>query len=196
LLIEERLAVLLVVNEGDDPLVTPFLQHPKQMVGTDGILCGCVSPVRASDRNKAGGAAIPFSSGPKPESSDNPPEALRLEGRPHPRVFGSASRVLGPLVREVKLFSLEEAVHKLSGYAANRFGLRQRGELKPGYFADLVLFDPETISDQATYEEPLRPTVGMHAVIVNGTPIIEAGQPVPSERLPRTLPGRHLRCER
>ncbi|TXT30035.1 MAG: N-acyl-D-amino-acid deacylase [Planctomycetota bacterium] len=182
LLIEERLAVLLVVNEGDDPLVTPFLQHPKQMVGTDGILCGA--------------AAIPFSSGPKPESSDNPPEALRLEGRPHPRVFGSASRVLGPLVREVKLFSLEEAVHKLSGYAASRFGLKQRGELKPGNFADLVLFDPDTISDQATYEEPLRPTVGMHAVLVNGTPIIEAGQPVPSERLPRTLPGRHLRCER
>lgn len=196
LLIEERLAVLLVVNEGDDPLVTPFLQHPKHMVGTDGILCGCVSPVRASDRSKTGTAAHPFSTGPKPEAADKPPEALRLEGRPHPRVFGSASRVLGPLVREVKLFSLEEAVHKLSGYAASRFGLKQRGELKPGNFADLVLFDPETISDQATYEEPLQPTVGMHSVLVNGTPIIEAGQPVPSERLPHTLPGRHLHCER
>jgi N-acyl-D-amino-acid deacylase len=196
LLIEERLAVLLVVNEGDDPLVTPFLQHPKHMVGTDGILCGCVSPVRASDRSKSGPAANSFSTGPKPEVADKPPEALRLEGRPHPRVFGSASRVLGPLVREVKLFSLEDAVHKLSGYAASRFGLKQRGELKPGNFADLVLFDPETISDQATYEEPLQPTIGMHSVLVNGTPIIEAGQPVPSERLPRTLPGRHLRCGR
>ncbi|RLT11789.1 MAG: D-aminoacylase [Planctomycetota bacterium] len=183
LLIEERLAVLLVVNEGDDPLVTPFLQHPKHMVGTDGILCGCVSPVRASDRTKSA-------------SSDKPLDALRLEGRPHPRVFGSAGRVLGPLVRDVKLFSLEDAVHKLSGYAASRFGLKQRGELKPGNFADLVLFDPDTISDQATYLEPLQPTIGMQAVLVNGTPIIEAGQPVPPERLPSTLPGRHLRCER
>ncbi|GDY09144.1 N-acyl-D-amino-acid deacylase [Planctomycetia bacterium] len=183
LLIEERLAVLLVVNEGDDPLVTPFLQHPKHMAGTDGILCGCVSPVRASDRTKSA-------------SSDKPLDALRLEGRPHPRVFGSAGRVLGPLVRDVKLFSLEDAVHKLSGYAASRFGLKQRGELKPGNFADLVLFDPDTISDQATYLEPLQPTIGMQAVLVNGTPIIEAGQPVPPERLPSTLPGRHLRCER
>ena len=187
LLIEERLAVLLVVNEGDDPLVTPFLQHPKHMIGTDGILCGCVSPVRMSDRDKPSSAI---------SSNNKLPEALRLEGRPHPRVFGSAGRVLGSLVREVKLFTLEEAVHKLSGYAASRFGLKQRGELKPGHFADVVLFDPNTISDQATYEEPLRPTTGMHTVLVNGTPIIEAGQPVSPERLPRTLPGRHLCCER
>lgn len=193
LLIEERLAVLLVVNEGDDPLVTPFLQHPKHMIGTDGILCGCVSPVRASDRGKSGPQVTQE---PSPGSSEKPLEALRLEGRPHPRVFGSAGRVLGPLVREVKLFSLEDAVHKLSGYAASRFGLKQRGELKSGNFADLVLFDPDTISDQATYTEPLQPTVGMHTVLVNGTPIIEAGQPVPPERLPHMLPGRHLRCER
>lgn len=196
LLIEERLAVLLVVNEGDDPLVTPFLQHPKHMIGTDGILCGCVSPVRASDRDKLGSTMSRSSNESSPTSDSKPQEVLRLEGRPHPRVFGSAGRVLGPLVREVKLFSLEEAVHKLSGYAASRFGLKQRGELKVGHFADVVLFDPNTIADQATYEEPLQPTTGMHTVLVNGTPIIEAGQPVPPERLPSTLPGRHLRCER
>ncbi len=196
LLIEERLAVLLVVNEGDDPLITPFLQHPKHMVGTDGILCGCVSPVRASDRDKSGSPTSHPKKNQPSAVGEKPQEVLRLEGRPHPRVFGSAGRVLGPLVREVKLFSLEDAVHKLAGYPANRFGLKQRGELKPGNFADLVLFDPNTISDQATYLEPLQPTVGMHTVLVNGMPIIEAGQPVPSERLPRTLPGRHLRCER
>lgn len=193
LLIEERLAVLLVVNEGDDPLVTPFLQHPKHMIGTDGILCGCVSPVRASDRSKSGTPVVQEAS---PGSSAKPLEALRLEGRPHPRVFGSAGRVLGPLVREVKLFSLEDAVHKLSGYAASRFGLKQRGELKPGNFADIVLFDPDTISDQATYTEPLQPTIGMHSVLVNGTPIIEGSQPVSPDRLTSKLPGRHLRCER
>ena len=196
LLIEERLAVLLVVNEGDDPLVTPFLQHPKHMIGTDGILCGCVSSVRASDRDKLGSTMSRSSNESSPTSDNQPQEALRLEGRPHPRVFGSAGRVLGPLVREVKLFSLEEAVHKLAGYAAARFGLKHRGELKAGHFADVVLFDPNTIADQATYEEPLQPTTGMHTVLVNGTPIIEAGQPVSPERLPSTLPGRHLRCER
>ena len=193
LLIEERLAVLLVVNEGDDPLVTPFLQHPKHMVGTDGILCGCVSPVRASDRGKLAPITNPS---PNAMNANKPLEALRLEGRPHPRVFGSAGRMLGPLVRDVKLFSLEDAVHKLSGWPAARYGLKQRGELKPGNFADVVLFDPETITDQATYEEPLQPTTGMQSVFVNGTPIIEAGQPVPPDSLPRTLPGRHLRCER
>jgi N-acyl-D-amino-acid deacylase len=190
LLIEERLCVLLVVNEGDDPLVTPFLQHPKQMVGTDGILCGCVSPVRASDRGKL--APITNLS-PNAMNANKPLEALRLEGRPHPRVFGSAGRILGPLVRDVKLFSLEDAVHKLSAWPAARYGLKQRGELKPGDFADVVLFNPETIADQATYEEPLQPTTGMQSVLVNGTPIIEAGQPVPPDSLPRTLPGRHLR---
>ncbi len=193
LLIEERLAVLLVVNEGDDPLVTPFLQHPKHMVGTDGILCGCVSPVRASDRGKLAPITNPS---PNAMNANKPLEALRLEGRPHPRVFGSAGRMLGPLVRDVKLFSLEDAVHKLSGWPAARYGLKQRGELKPGNFADVVLFDPETITDQATYEEPLQPTTGMQGVLVNGTPIIEAGQPVSPDYLPRTLPGRHLRCER
>ncbi|MBC7820871.1 MAG: D-aminoacylase [Planctomycetaceae bacterium] len=193
LLIEERLAVLLVVNEGDDPLVTPFLQHPKHMVGTDGILCGCVSPVRSSDS----GTLAPITN-PSPNSmtTNKPLEALRLEGRPHPRVFGSAGRMLGPLVRDVKLFSLEDVVHKLSGWPAARYGLKQRGELKPGNFADIVLFDPETITDQATYEEPLQPTTGMQSVLVNGTPIIESGQPVSPDRLPHTLPGRHLRCER
>jgi N-acyl-D-amino-acid deacylase len=177
LLIEERLAVLLVINEGHDSLVTPFLQHPKQMVGTDGILCGCVGPRRLSDL----------------ATSNADAQTLRLEGRPHPRVFGSTGRFLGPLVRDQKLFSLEEAVHKLSGSPAARFGLKERGELKPDYFADLVLFDPRTITDQATYEEPLLPTTGIQTVFVNGTPIIEAGVPVNANGPTSALPGRHLR---
>lgn len=178
LLIEERLAVLLVVNEGHDSLVTPFLQHPKQMVGTDGILCGCVGPRRLSDV-AAGDADV---------------QTLRLEGRPHPRVFGSAGRFLGPMVRDQKLFSLEDAVHKLSGSPASRFGLKERGELKTGNFADVVLFDPQIITDQATYEEPLQPTLGVHSVFVNGVPIIESGEAVTSTGPSGTLPGRHLRC--
>lgn len=196
LLIEERLAVLLVINEGDDPLIAPFLQHAKHMVGTDGILCGCVSPLRASDRQSIGAVMARASEQQTQPAASKTMEALRLEGRPHPRVFGSVGRILGPLVQDAKLFSLEDAVHKLSGWPATRFGLKHRGELKSGNYADVVLFDAKTITDQATYEEPLRPTIGMHTVLVNGTPIIESGQPVPLEQLPRTLPGRHLRCER
>ena len=192
LLIEERLAVLLVVNEGEDPLVTPFLQHPKYMLGTDGILCGCVSSMRASDRSSSSTAT----SDRRPiDKTIVPAETLRLEGQPHPRVFGSTGRLLGPYVRDASLFSLEDAVHKLTAYPAERFGLQDRGQLKAGYFADLVLFDPATITDHASYEEPLQPTTGIHHVLVNGEPIIESSQPVPLTRWSRALPGRHLRFQ-
>ncbi len=187
LLIEERMAVLLVVNEGEDPLVQPFLQHPKYMLGTDGILCGCIGPMRSSDRGESQTGTSRSSAVSKQT------ETLRLDGRPHPRVFGSTGRLLGPCVRDHKLFSLEDAVHKLSGWPAERFGLKQRGELKPGFLADIVLFDANTITDLATYEEPLQPTTGVHSVLVNGVTIIDFGQPVSLDRLPTTLPGRHLR---
>jgi N-acyl-D-amino-acid deacylase len=194
LLIEERLAVLLVVNEGDDPLIQPFLQHPKFMLGTDGILCGCVGTLRAADRNLFGLSSDREGEGRTSVSSATSLHALRLEGRPHPRVFGSTGRLLGPCVRDLRLFSLEEAVQKLTSWPARRFGLKERGELKPGCFADLVLFDPSSITDHATYEEPLLPTTGVQFVIVNGVPIVESGQPAPIDQLSHPLPGRHLRC--
>lgn len=184
LLTEERMAVLLVVNEGADPLVQPLLQHPKYMLGTDGILCGCIGPMRSSDRGVANSNS---------STSSKPPETLRLDGRPHPRVFGSTGRLLGPCVRDHQLFSLEDAVHKLTAWPAERFGLKNRGVLKPGWFADMVLFDPATVTDNATYEEPLQPTSGIQSVLVNGVPIIEDGQPVLADHLPSILPGRHLR---
>lgn len=195
LLIEERLAVLLVVDEGADPLVYPFLQHSKYMLGTDGILCGCVGPMRMSDRSIFGAITERAADKTSLKVVQELPQALRLEGRPHPRVFGSAGRLLGPCVRDWKLFSLEDAVHKLTAYPAQRFGLKDRGVLKPGSMADLVLFDADTITDQATYEEPLQPTTGMHFVFVNGVAIIENGEPVPLAQLPQPLPGRHLRAE-
>jgi N-acyl-D-amino-acid deacylase len=113
------------------------------------------------------------------------------DGAVHPRMYGSAARVLGPCVRDYKLFSLEEAVYKLSGYPAARFGLKQRGQIKEGYFADLVVFDSATILDKATYQEPHQYSEGVDHVLVNGTPIITDGKAV--EKLNAPLPGRSLK---
>ncbi len=116
------------------------------------------------------------------------------DGVIHPRQYGSAARLLGPCVRDKKLFSLEEAVYKLSAYPAERFGLANRGRLQEGYFADLVIFDPETVSDRATYADPHQYAAGIEHVLVNGVPIIQQGGPV--EDLPEPLPGRALKFKR
>jgi N-acyl-D-amino-acid deacylase len=113
------------------------------------------------------------------------------DARVHPRQYGSAARMLGPLVRERRLFTLEEAVQKMTSIPADRFGLVDRGRIRPGAFADLVLFDAETITDLATYTDPQRHAVGVRHVLVNGTRIIVDG--VPIERFVGKLPGRALR---
>ncbi len=113
------------------------------------------------------------------------------DGVVHPRIYGSAARLLGPCVRDHKLFALEEAVYKLSGYPAARFGLKDRGTLQQDRFADIVVFDAEKIQDCATFEEPHQYSVGVEHVLVNGVPIIAAGSPV--EDLPAPLPGRYLK---
>lgn len=90
-------------------------------------------------------------------------------GKPHPRGFGTFARVLGQLCREEGLFELATAVFKMTGAPARKLGLRRRGLLREGFYADLVLFDAATIADEATYEEPLRYPRGIQAVFVNGT---------------------------
>jgi len=97
-------------------------------------------------------------------------------GRPHPRTYGSTARVLGRYVRDREALTLETAVAKLSGVSAARTGLRDRGVLREGAFADLVVFDPTTVADDATYERPSRHPVGIEHVIVNGRPAVLAGQ--------------------
>lgn len=153
LLIDEGLAVLCVMDEGDDRMVHPILQHDLGMIGSDGI----------------------FAEG----------------GHVHPRVFGTAGRVLGPCVRDLKLVTLEEAVFKLSAYAANRFGFVDRGEIAVGKFADITIFDAATVSDKATFEEPQQDCVGFQHVLVNGVPIMRDGAFV--ELGAQQLPGRFLR---
>ncbi len=97
-------------------------------------------------------------------------------GVPHPRTYGSTARVLGRYVRERALLTLETAVAKLTSVPAARIGLRDRGVVREGAFADLVVFDPSTVSDVATYGDPARYPVGIEHVIVNGVPAILDGQ--------------------
>ncbi|WP_420623520.1 N-acyl-D-amino-acid deacylase family protein [Candidatus Poriferisodalis sp.] len=94
---------------------------------------------------------------------------------PHPRLWGTFPRVLGHYAREQGLFSLEEAVHKMTGLPARRLGLADRGVLEAGAMADLVLFDPETVIDTATFEQPKQPARGIELVMVNGRAIWRDG---------------------
>jgi len=95
-------------------------------------------------------------------------DGLPNDPRPHPRLWGTFPRVLGHYCRDEKLFTLPKAVHKMTGMPAQRFGLAGRGLIRCGYAADLVLFDPETILDMATFSDPIRPARGIAAVWVNG----------------------------
>lgn len=112
---------------------------------------------------------------------------MLAEGRAHPRGYGTFPRILGKYVREEKVLTLEEAIRKMTSLAANRFHFNDRGLLKPGLFADIVIFDPQQIQDVATFEDPNRLSVGVRYVIVNGEPVLWAGKPTGA------LPGRPLR---
>jgi len=105
--------------------------------------------------------------------SDGIPE---LRGKPHPRLFGTFPRVLGHYVRERGVLSLEEAVRRMTSVSARTFGLTERGEIKPGYHADLVLFDAGEVTDLATYDDPKREPAGVAAVVVNGQVAYRDGQ--------------------
>ena len=109
----------------------------------------------------------------------------------HPRQYGSAPRILGPWVRDHNFLTLEEAVYKLSAFPAERFGLKQRGVVREGWFADLVVFDAEAIHDRATFRQPQQTAAGVEHVLVNGVPIVYEGAPI--DDLPPHLPGRSLR---
>ncbi len=107
--------------------------------------------------------------------------------QPHPRAYGSFARLLGKYVREEKIISLEEAVRRLTGFPAANLKLTGRGLLAPDYFADVVLFDPETVIDRATFENPHQLATGVVHVFVNGKRVLADGEPTGA------LPGRFVR---
>lgn len=103
------------------------------------------------------------------------PEGIFLKSSAHPRAYGNFARLLGKYVRDEKVISLSEAIRRLSGLPATNLGLDHRGFLKVGMFADVVVFDPKTISDRATYAEPHQYSVGVKHVFVNGVQVLKDG---------------------
>ncbi len=95
-------------------------------------------------------------------------DGLPHDSHPHPRLWGTFPRVLGHYCRDLGLFPLELAVHKMTGLSARQFNLADRGEIRVGAYADITLFDPETVIDAATFEKPIATARGISCVIVNG----------------------------
>lgn len=104
------------------------------------------------------------------------PEGAFLRSRLHPRAYGNFARLLGKYVRDEKVIPLEEAVRRLTSLPAENLRIRDRGALKPGYFADVAVFDPERIGDHATFENPHRLSEGVIHVLVNGVPVLRDGR--------------------
>ena len=104
------------------------------------------------------------------------PEGVFLNSMPHPRAYGSFARFIGPFVRDGTVERLAEAVRRVSAQPADVLGLRDRGRLRPGLAADVVVFDPARVQDHATFERPHQYAVGVEHVLVNGVPTLLAGE--------------------
>jgi N-acyl-D-amino-acid deacylase len=100
-------------------------------------------------------------------------EGVLAQGSPHPRSYGTFPRVLGHYTRDEHVFSLHEAVHRMTGAAAAQMGLRDRGLVREQHFADLVIFNADAIKDTATYERPHQYPEGIEHVIVNGVAVLD-----------------------
>jgi N-acyl-D-amino-acid deacylase len=121
------------------------------------------------------------------DSSGTSPEGILGEEHPHPRAYGTFPRILRKYVREEKKLTLEDAIRKFSALPAQRMRLADRGVLKQGMWADVVVFDPQTVRDLATFDDPNQLSQGMEFVLVNGVPVIENG------KMTGALPGKVLR---
>ncbi len=159
------------------PLAGKSLAEVAKMRGKD--------PIEMSEENVKKEIARPWISFGSDEASQAP-EGVFLKSNPHPRAYGNFARVLGKYVREEKALSLPDAIVRLSGLPATNLGLDHRGFLQEGMFADVVVFDPATIADRATFTEPRQYAVGMKHVFVNGQQVLRDGEHIGAK------PGRAL----
>jgi N-acyl-D-amino-acid deacylase len=104
------------------------------------------------------------------------PEGVFLESGTHPRAYGSFARLLGKYVRDEKVIPLQEAIRRLTSFPADNLRIRDRGRLAKGYWGDIVIFDPATIQDHATFENPHQYATGVVHVFVNGTQVLKNGE--------------------
>jgi N-acyl-D-amino-acid deacylase len=139
-----------------------------------------------SEENVARQTALPWMSFGS-DAEGQAPEGPFLLSSTHPRAYGNFARLLGKYVREEGRLTLAEAVRKLSALPARNLGLHDRGLIKTGYYADLVVFDPAAIADHATYEKPQQFATGVSEVVVNGALALSAGEPTAAR------PGRVVR---
>jgi N-acyl-D-amino-acid deacylase len=121
------------------------------------------------------------------DSSARSFEGITAKGKPHPRGFGSFPRVLGRYARELEILTLSEAICKMTGLTAKIFRMNQRGIIAKGFFADLVVFDPEKINDRAEFNNPFQKPEGIHHVFVNGVPVLL------EDEITGAMPGRILK---
>jgi N-acyl-D-aspartate/D-glutamate deacylase len=104
------------------------------------------------------------------------PEGILGEGLPHPRSYGTQPRVLGKYVRDEHVLTLEDAVRKMTSLPAQILHLKDRGQVREGFWGDVVVFDPATVADRSTFERPAQYPVGIEHVFVNGVQVIKNGQ--------------------
>ena len=121
------------------------------------------------------------------DSEGTSPEGILGQSHPHPRAYGTFPRILAKYVREERVLTLEDAIRKFSALPAQRMRLTDRGVLKAGMWADVVIFDPATVHDRATFDKPNQLSEGMEYVLVNGVPVIDQG------KMTGALPGKVLR---
>ena len=152
-----------------DPRITAM-----DLIIEDGSRVGTVYFSQSEDVVRKA-AALPWVSFNSDEAS-LAPEGVFLKSNPHPRAYGSFARVLGKYVRDEKLISMEEAIHKLATLPSLNLKIDRRGQLKTGFFADVVVFDPKAIQDNATFVEPHQYATGMLHVFVNGEQVLKDGE--------------------
>ena len=143
------------------------------MVIADGSRVGTVYFLM-SEENLKKQIALPYMSFGS-DAASQAPEGVFLNSNAHPRAYGNFSRLLGKYVRDEQIISIEEAVRKLTSLPASNLKIKKRGSLIKGFFADLAIFNPETIQDHATFTDPHQLSNGMIHVLVNGKQVLENG---------------------